>query len=59
MTGASAVSSIPRPPQLKGLHLTQVKKHLWIAIGLSIVSLVALKVCVNDPRKRKYAEFYK
>lgn len=58
MAGDS-VSTLPRPPVLKGLHNAYAKKHLYIGIGLSIVGMFAYKFLVTDPKKRDYAEFYK
>lgn len=46
-------------PQLKGAHLAAMKKNLYVAIGLSILSGIAYKLAIADPRKRAYAEFYK
>lgn len=55
---AEATASIKRP-QLKGLHHATVKTNIAVAIGLSIVSAIAYKFLICDPKKRDYAEFYK
>ncbi|KAL6435802.1 hypothetical protein ACFW04_005583 [Cataglyphis niger] len=52
------MSALPKP-QLRGLHVAQVKKNL---IGMAIVSIsgtLLYKILVCDKRKRTYAEFYK
>lgn len=55
---ASAGSSLPRP-QLKGRHAAFMKRHLFIGIGMSLVSVYLTKIFVNDKRKAAYAEYYK
>lgn len=51
-------SGLPRPT-LKGLHNASVKKHLAIGIVWSLAAMIIAKIAVNDPRKEKYAEYYK
>lgn len=55
---ADKVSNVAKP-QLRGLLQSQIKKNLFVAIGLCVVVGVAQKIFVNDARKAKYAEFYK
>lgn len=49
----------PNKPQLRGLHHATIKRNLTVALVLSAVSVVAVKVLHNDRRKANYAEFYK
>lgn len=53
-----AASALAKP-HLRGLLEKQIKKNLTIAIILSIGSGIAWKFGVCEPRKRRYAEFYK
>lgn len=46
-------------PQLRGLLQNQIKKNLALAVGMCFVAAVAQKICINDERKKVYAEFYK
>lgn len=55
---ATSTSGRPRP-KLKGHHEAFMKKHLFIAIGLALVGVVATKYLVNEPRKKAYADYYK
>ena len=55
MSAAKALAK----PQLRGLLETQIKKHLIIAVTLGIACGAAYKFLVAEPRKRRYAEFYK
>lgn len=55
---SGAVANLKKP-QLRGLLHSQIKKNLIVAIGLSVVFGVAYKFAVSEPRKQKYAEFYK
>lgn len=57
MAGGAVVAS--KGPVLKGLHAASVKKHLAIAIGWSIFAMLAAKYTINEPKKAKYAEYYK
>lgn len=57
MAGGAVVAS--KGPVLKGLHAASVKKHLAIAIGWSIFAMLAAKFTINEPKKAKYAEYYK
>ncbi|CAG0913985.1 unnamed protein product [Notodromas monacha] len=54
----NAVSVIAKP-QLRGLLLSYLKKHLIIATVLSVATGFAVKALINDPRKTAYANFYK
>nr|CAD7203650.1 unnamed protein product [Timema douglasi] len=54
----SVVAKLPKP-QLRGLLASSIKFHLPIAIVVSIASGVAFQFLVCEPRKRRYAEFYK
>ncbi|XP_059617182.1 cytochrome c oxidase subunit 6C-1-like [Phlebotomus argentipes] len=57
---AVAVSDAkPNKPQLRGLHQATIKRNLAVAIGLAALSVVAMKFLYNNPRKERYAEFYK
>ncbi|XP_055712955.1 cytochrome c oxidase subunit 6C [Phlebotomus papatasi] len=49
----------PNKPQLRGLHHATIKRNLTVALVLSAVSVVAVKLLYNDRRKANYAEFYK
>ncbi|GBO31016.1 hypothetical protein AVEN_79021-1, partial [Araneus ventricosus] len=55
---ADAVARLPKP-QMRGLFRSYLKKHLVIATVLSVIGSAAWKVLVSDPRKQRYAEFYK
>lgn len=46
-------------PQLRGHVRGFIQRHLAIAIVVSIGGALAWKYGVAEPRKRKYAEFYK
>lgn len=46
-------------PQLRGLHISQIKKNLIGMIIISTCAAYAFKVFVADRRKQKYADFYK
>lgn len=52
-----AVASVR--PVLKGRHAQFMKKHMAIAVGLSLAGVYLTKVFVNDKRKAAYAEFYR
>lgn len=54
----SQVATVKKP-QLRGLLHSQIKKNLIVAIGLCIVAGVAHRFAVVEPRRNKYAEFYK
>lgn len=58
VASATPGSSLPRPI-LKGRHAKFMKKHLAIAIGMSLTSVFLTKIFVNDVRKVAYAEYYK
>lgn len=55
---SGAVANLQKP-QLRGLLHSQIKKTLIIAIGMSLVCGAAYKFLVSEPRKQKYANFYK
>lgn len=59
MAGGSAAVATPGRPQLKGLHNATIRKNITVAIVLSFAGMFAYKFLVNDPKKQKYAEFYK
>ncbi|XP_076664804.1 cytochrome c oxidase subunit cyclope [Andrena cerasifolii] len=46
-------------PQLRNLHIAQVKKGLIGAIALSLVVTFSLKFLVTDAQERKIENFYK
>lgn len=54
--GAEAATVVP---VLKGRHHAWVKRHMAIAIAVSFSLVLLAKLTINDPRKRKYAEYYK
>lgn len=56
---AASSGPIPRPAILKGLHHATVKRNLVVAIASSIAVAIAYKFIINDPKKVRYAEFYK
>lgn len=56
---SSEVAKIPRPKQFRGLLHSQIKRNLTVAIGLTIVAGIAWKLLVSDPRRQRYADFYK
>lgn len=53
-----AVAKIKKP-QLRGLLHSQIKTNLYVGIGLCIIGGVAWKFLISDPRKARFAEFYK
>lgn len=53
-----SASTLARPV-LKGRHNAWVKKHLTGAIVYAFAWVIAVKILVNEPRKRAYAEYYK
>lgn len=55
---ADSVARIAKP-QLRGLLNSQIKKNIFIALALSIVGGIGMKVLVCDARKKRYAEFYR
>ena len=55
---SKAVATVAKP-QLRGLLTSAIKKHLVVASVLSVAVMMAYKVTVNDPRKQRYAEFYR
>ncbi|XP_015586608.1 cytochrome c oxidase subunit 6C-2 [Cephus cinctus] len=46
-------------PQLRNLLISNTKKHLVAMVIVSISSALTFKYLVADPRKQKYADFYK
>ena len=46
-------------PQLRNLHIAQVKKGLVGALGLSLIATLSLKFFVTDVQERKIENFYK
>lgn len=55
---AADAGRIPKPV-LRGLHNATIKRNLAVAIALSVVAGIVVKVFINDPRKKAYADFYK
>ncbi|XP_060897576.1 cytochrome c oxidase subunit 6C-1 [Labrus mixtus] len=50
--------SLPKPV-MRGLLGKRLRFHLPIAFTLSIISAIAFKYAVTEPRKQAYADFYK
>ncbi|NEU33535.1 hypothetical protein GN156_22910 [bacterium LRH843] len=46
-------------PVMRRMLYTQTKKDLVIAIAASVATGVAYKFLVAEPRKQRYAEFYR
>lgn len=46
-------------PQLRGLLKTHIQRTLAGAVIFSCISTVAWKYAVQEPRKARYAEFYR
>lgn len=46
-------------PQMRRLLQSQIKTNLFMAIGLGVLTGIAVKYLVCEPRKHKYAEFYR
>ncbi|MCH1922400.1 hypothetical protein L9G15_23625 [Shewanella sp. A3A] len=46
-------------PQMRRLLQSQIKTNLFVAIGLGIATGVAVKYLVCEPRKQRYANFYR
>lgn len=60
VTASTPATASGRPrPQLKGLHLAYMKKHLYLAIAFSVSGMIAAKFLINEPRKRAYAEYHR
>lgn len=55
---SAAVQKLAKP-QMRGLLRSHLKLHLSIAAVGSVLSALAFKYLVADPRKKAYAEFYK
>uniref|UniRef100_T1IR91 Uncharacterized protein n=1 Tax=Strigamia maritima TaxID=126957 RepID=T1IR91_STRMM len=53
------MSAVAGKPQLRGLLRSYMKKHGIIGATLSGISVVLYKFGISDPRKKKYADFYK
>lgn len=58
MAPAAASGTLPKP-QMRGHLKAYLQKHLAIAFGLSMAAAFAWKYAVAEPRKRRYAEFYR
>ncbi|CAG2178453.1 unnamed protein product [Oppiella nova] len=58
MANTAVAGRIPKPV-LRGHAQRYVRRHLFAAIGLSFAGAIAWKYLVAEPRKRRYAEFYK
>ncbi|KAK9529777.1 hypothetical protein VZT92_013851 [Zoarces viviparus] len=50
--------SLPKPV-MRGLLGKRLRLHLPIAFALSLVTAIAFKYGVTEPRKQAYADFYK
>lgn len=48
-----------KKPQLRGLLQTQIKRNLLVCAVFSISVGAAIKFLIAEPRKQRYAEFYK
>lgn len=46
-------------PQLRNLHITQVKKSLIGALATAMIATFALKFFVTDAQERRIENFYK
>jgi Cytochrome c oxidase subunit VIc len=46
-------------PVMRRLLQSNIKTHLIVSGVLCTISMIATKILINDPRKAKYAEFYK
>lgn len=46
-------------PQMRGLFSSYMKKHFLIGFAFTISCGLAWKYLVMEPKKKKYAEFYK
>ncbi|XP_075729537.1 cytochrome c oxidase subunit 6C-like [Rhipicephalus microplus] len=46
-------------PQFHGLLKSYLRKHITIALTLAAAGGVAWRFIVANPRKQRYAEFYK
>ena len=46
-------------PELRGYTSRYLRKHVLIALSLGFVSSMAYKFLVAEPRKKRYAEFYR
>ncbi|XP_044736394.1 cytochrome c oxidase subunit 6C-like [Chrysoperla carnea] len=46
-------------PNLRGLLNKQIGVNLGVTLGLVVVICTAMKLSVNDARKKKYAEYYR
>ncbi|KAF6197587.1 hypothetical protein GE061_008552 [Apolygus lucorum] len=55
---AGEVSTVSKP-ELRGLLRSAIKKNLIIAIGLSIIGGIGYQTLICNPRKQRYADFYK
>lgn len=59
MADAKAVSGRLAKPELRGHAQRYVRRHLIGAITCALTGAIAWKYLVAEPRKRRYAEFYK
>nr|BAN20385.1 unkown protein [Riptortus pedestris] len=46
-------------PQLRGLLHSAIRKNVIVGMVLAAISGVAFQYTVCEPRKRRYAEFYR
>lgn len=58
MAGEVAAAKVNKPV-LRGLHAATIKTNLIVSAALVFGTMVAFKYLYNEPRKQRYAEFYK
>lgn len=46
-------------PELRGYTSRFLRRHVLIGLGVGFASAMAYKFLVGEPRKRRYAEFYR
>ena len=56
---SKAVAGRLAKPELRGHAQRFIRRHLISAVTLSFVGALAWKYLVAEPRKTRYAEFYK
>ncbi|XP_023944260.1 cytochrome c oxidase subunit 6C [Bicyclus anynana] len=56
---ADKVVSTVTKPQMRGLLNSVIKRNLIVALTLSGIAGVLTKQLVGNPRKKRYAEFYR
>lgn len=48
-----------RKPVLRGHLQNSIKRNLILAIGMAVTGALSYKFLIAEPRKQKYANFYK